>query len=270
MKKHLLAIFFLCLFCSSAFGQIKLKTYSKKIEGGFEFFADNDEYCPVSVKVDFTLNNMKSSNGNHETFVIPARSKGVLISKITFIKRARYGFSSKINYNYGNHLVAKHNDDYVYNLPFAKDEKFRVSQGYLGKRTHKNENALDFSMPIGTNIYAARDGKVIKVVDTNVKTCDKIECAKYNNSVLVYHKDGTFSNYLHINTNSAKVKAGDIIEKGQLIAESGNIGWSSGPHLHFVVFNQQLKERKTLKTKFKVKEEAVFLKEKEKYKRTYD
>lgn len=272
MKIHLLITFVICLFCSSIFSQIKLKTYSKKIEGGFEFFADNDEYCPVSVKVDFTLNNMKSSNGNHETFVIPARSKGVLISKITFIKRARYGFSSKTNYNYGNHLVAKHNDEYVYNLPFAKDEKFKVSQGYLGKRTHKNENALDFSMPIGTNIYAAREGKVVRVVDTNVKTCNKIECAKYNNSILVYHKDGTFSSYVHIDTNSAKVKVGDTIAKGQLIAESGNIGWSSGPHLHFVVFNQQLKERKTVKTKFKVDDgkTVTFLKEKEKYKRTYN
>ncbi len=47
MKKYLIIAFILCLTCASTFSQIKLKTYSKKIEKGYEFLADNDEYCPV-------------------------------------------------------------------------------------------------------------------------------------------------------------------------------------------------------------------------------
>ncbi len=215
---------------------------------------------------------MSSSNGNHKIFVIPARTKGYVISTLKLIKNGRYGYKSKNRSNYGNHLEETQDRSYIYNLPFAKGKTFKISQGYNGQRTHQNQKALDFSMPIGTDIYAAREGVVIKVVDTNTKTCYEKECAKFNNFILIYHKDGTFSNYAHINTNSALVKPGDKVEKGQLIAKSGNIGWSSGPHLHFVVFNQKMGKRETLKTKFKINEggEPVFLKEKGTYLINYD
>lgn len=248
----LVSVFFsqLCL------SQIKLKTYANKIEKGYEFLADNDEFCPVSVKVDFTLKNMKSSKGNHKVFVIPARTKGFLISKLTNVKRGRYGYSYKTKFNFGNYLKSSYDSTYVYDLPFKKGKIIKISQGYFGERTHKNERALDFSMPIGTDVYAARDGVVVKMVDNNTKTCYKKECAKFNNVILIYHVDGTFSSYAHIDTNSAKVKVGDKVEKGQLIAKSGNIGWSSGPHLHFIVYNQRMGRKETIETKFRIYEDG--------------
>lgn len=272
MKKVVLIVLSFCFFYSSSYGQINLKTYSQKTEKGYDFLADNDEYCPVSVKVDFTLNNMKSSEGNNKVFVIPARSKGVLISKLTYIKRARYGYNSKIKYNYGDHFKTDFDESQTYDLPFPKDEYFYVHQGYNGDFSHQNKNSLDFTMPINTNIYAVKKGVVVKVVDENSKNCPTKECLKYNNVLMLYHVDGTFSEYAHINTNGARVKVGDTVKKGQLIAKSGNVGFSTGPHLHFTLFYQQIKTRKTLKTKFKIDDgtKAVYLKEKEKYKRTYD
>ena len=273
IKKTTVRILFLwCLFNMNLYGQIKLKTYSNKIEKGFEFLADNGEYCPVSVKVNLELNNLSSSEGNNKVFVIPPRTKNYLITKLLLIKPGRYGYKSKTKFNYGNSLKEQYDEEYVYHLPYKNKSEFTLSQGYHGTRTHQAKNALDFSMPIGTDVHAAREGIVIKVVETNNKTCDKKECAKYNNSILIYHPDGTFSSYLHINTNEALVAVGEKIMKGQVIAKSGNIGWSSGPHLHLEVFKQKIEKRVTLKTKFKINEgsEAVFLKEKEKYFRNYN
>jgi murein DD-endopeptidase MepM/ murein hydrolase activator NlpD len=127
-------------------------------------------------------------------------------------------------------------------------------------------------MPIVTPIYAAREGVVVNVVEKNTITCYQKECAKYNNSILIYHVDGTFSNYLHIDTNGVIVEVGETVARGQLIAKSGNIGWSSGAHLHFEVFKQNMGKRITLKTKFKINEEseAIYLVEKEKYFRNYN
>ena len=48
----------------------------------------------------------------------------------------------------------------------VKDNRI-ISQGYNGARTHKDINALDFSMSVGTNIYAIRGGTVIKVIENN-------------------------------------------------------------------------------------------------------
>lgn len=265
-------ILLLCLVTSSLYGQIKLKTYSEKIEKGFKFLADNNEYCPVSVKVDLVLNNMSSSKGNHKIFVIPPRVKNYLITKLKMRNPGRYSYRTSTRFNFGNSLKEAYDKDYVYNLPYKNKSAFKLHQGYNGRSTHQNKNALDFSMPIGTPIHAAWEGEVVRVVEKNTLTCYQKECAKYNNLILIYHADGTFSNYLHIDTNGAIVEVGETVAKGQLIAKSGNIGWSSGPHLHFEVFQQNIGKRTTLKTKFKINEasEAIYLKEKEKYTRNYN
>lgn len=254
MKNIIIA--FVTLISIKSFSQLKFKTFNEKIKGGYQVFADNDEYCPVSVKVNFTLNNMKSTKGNYKVFVIPPRSKRVFITELKVVKKGKYGFSYKTNYNYGNPL-AKVDTSYVYNLPFAAKKSFTISQGYFGKRTHQGERSLDFKLPIGTDIYASREGIIVKVVDNNTKTCYKKECAKFNNEIIIYHKDGSFSNYSHINTNSAQIEIGNKVSKGQLIAKSGNIGYSSGAHLHFCVYTSQLNKRKFYETKFKIYEDGV-------------
>ena len=51
----------------------------------------------------------------------------------------------------------------------------------------------------------------------------------------ILHDDGTFALYAHLNWNSIRVNPGDRVQAGQYIADSGNTGFSSGPHLHFAV-----------------------------------
>ncbi|WP_218599604.1 M23 family metallopeptidase [Polaribacter sp. NJDZ03] len=283
MNKYL--FIFILLISYNSFSQLNFKTYFKKAENGFELLADNNEYCPVSVEVDLELVNLSTSNGNFKTYVIPARTTGFIITNLKAIKAGGYKYNSKTKYNYGDFakkeidtIAVKQQDtvaveEYIYNLPFKKGKKFKVSQGYNGTITHQKKNALDFLMPIGTDIYAAREGVVIKVVDHNTKTCVTKGCLEFNNYILIYHLDGTFSDYVHIDTNSASVKPGDKVAKGQLIAKSGNIGWSTGPHLHFEVFKQEIIKRETLKTKFKINdgtEAPVYLEEKVKYQRKYE
>ena len=48
-----------------------------------------------------------------------------------------------------------HNDDYVYRLPYSSGSSFSVGQGYFGSFSHEGKYAIDWTMPIGTPIYAA-------------------------------------------------------------------------------------------------------------------
>ena len=51
----------------------------------------------------------------------------------------------------------------------------------------------------------------------------------------ILHDDGTYAVYAHLNWNSIRVTPGDRVAAGEYIADSGNTGFSSGPHLHFAV-----------------------------------
>lgn len=117
-----------------------------------------------------------------------------------------------------------------YLLPFSYGEDRYVIQGYNGPFGH-NGYELDFVMPVGTPVLAARAGVVISVVDTQNGNCP-ISKDCLNNFVYIDHQDGTLAAYLHIKQDGACVYAGQIVNQGDVIALSGNVGISVLPHLH--------------------------------------
>jgi len=143
-------------------------------------------------------------------------------------------------------------EDYIYDLPYAKGKMFAVVQGYNGGYSHKNQNALDFEMPEGTEVLAAREGVVILLKQDSNTGCDNEACAKDANFIIILHSDGTMASYVHLQFNSLNVKKGDKVKKGQVIALSGNTGWSTGPHLHFNCSVLNPKKYRSLKTLFRI------------------
>ena len=82
---------------------------------------------------------------------------------------------------------------------------------------------LDFPADPGTTILAAAGGVVMSA---GVHP-------QYGNLVEVDHGNGLVTRYAH--TSKMLVKQGDIVKRGQKIAEVGTTGRSTGPHLHFEV-----------------------------------
>ncbi|GAA0713668.1 hypothetical protein GCM10009430_05720 [Aquimarina litoralis] len=252
--------------------QEKFTPSYERITNGYKIIADNPNVYPITVQFEFKLKNLKPTTGKQDTFVVPANSKNYEITQLLCIKKGKsYTFSYSTRYQQGDHFLTKYDKEFAYHLPFSKDETHILYQGYDGDFSHQKKNALDFTMEIGTKIMAARGGTVVKVIDSNDKTCPKPKCMEYNNYIRIFHADGTFAEYLHIKKDGAVVKVGDRIEKGQLIAFSGNVGFSTGPHLHFEVYFQRLGERESLKTKFVVATEDAIeeLVEKKEYTRKF-
>ncbi len=86
-----------------------------------------------------------------------------------------------------------------------------------------NHKGLDIGVPEGTEIVATIPGTV-----TRAGTVDGFGYAVY-----IDHGNDMVSKYGHIRADGIKVKVGDKISQGQVIALSGNTGISTGPHLHF-------------------------------------
>ncbi len=141
-----------------------------------------------------------------------------------------------------------------YILPFEVGKQFLCNQSYCPPDPawgHHNWFALDFQMPIGTNIIASRAGQVLHVEER--WTDGNLGLANY---VYVQHADGTVAEYYHLTQNGVLVNVGDNVQKGQVIALSGNTGPSNGPHLHFVLYRSsyaysQYQRQYTLPVNFK-------------------
>lgn len=122
-------------------------------------------------------------------------------------------------------------------LPFEKGKRVSVSQGHHGRTSHKGDAhyAVDFPVPEGTTITAARSGIVVGIKSDSSKGCGDDSCSDQANYVYIDHGDGTTARYFHLKYDGVRVKVGQQVCRGQAIGLSGNTGFSTGPHLHLEI-----------------------------------
>ena len=125
-----------------------------------------------------------------------------------------------------------------YASPLPAGTKFTLDQGFGGEFSHdgpENYYALDFGVPEGTPVLAARAGVVLQVEeDFRAHGLDP-RFGDRANYVRVLHEDGSIAVYAHLAPASMLRRPGDRVVVGQLVGRSGNTGMSSAPHLHFSV-----------------------------------
>ena len=154
-----------------------------------------------------------------------------------------------------------------YTVPFKK-RPIHIGQGFKGPthRVWKEDKedlvySIDFLLPVGTPILAARSGKITRINTRNGKNYKgkdpkKGELAhrKWMNEIEILHGDGSYASYCHLKNAKPAVRPNQRVEQGQLIGFSGNTGWSSKPHLDFTVFRKNFKGYKIKSIKFKFKD----------------
>ena len=136
-------------------------------------------------------------------------------------------------------MHVRHDDETRYRLPFQKGETYRVSQGYEGRWSHRGQDryAVDFAMPEGTTVCAAREGVVVDLKESSKTGGPDKKYKDEDNYVSIAHADGTIAEYHHLKHDGVLVEIGDAVTVGQAIALSGNTGYSTLPHLHFGVYS---------------------------------
>ena len=118
----------------------------------------------------------------------------------------------------------------------------RISSPY-GWRLHpiekvrKHHNGVDYASAVGTPVYAIARGRVMFAGPSRIKQANG-EPGGGGYIIKIRHKvrgEWITSAYMHLKKGSLQVKKGERVLEGQQIAESGNTGASTGPHLHFEI-----------------------------------
>ncbi|NGQ95682.1 peptidoglycan DD-metalloendopeptidase family protein [Brevibacillus sp. SYP-B805] len=112
---------------------------------------------------------------------------------------------------------------------------FRFTSGF-GMRTDPftgksaGHNGVDMAAPRGTPIHAAADGIVIFAGYSR----------GFGNTVMIKHNEEITTLYGHIREGGIKVHVGQAVKQGDVIAEVGSTGRSTGNHLHFTVYRNNV------------------------------
>ena len=213
-----------------------------------ELVAENDGPSPITVYVTLSGENYASDRPWPLTTVVPPNTALPLGRVFAADKTAGgYNFLFRYSHHFGR-LDAVHDGAAVYRLPFQDGQTYAVTQAYGGKLTSHNnrENlyAVDFAMPVGTPIVAARAGVVIDATLRHQEGGYDVRFLDKANTVAIAHEDGTVAEYAHLSFGSPFVRVGQRVAAGDLIGYSGNTGYSSGPHLHFIVSRPSVAEGK--------------------------
>jgi|EndMetStandDraft_6_1072998.scaffolds.fasta_scaffold00242_4 peptidase M23-like protein len=125
-------------------------------------------------------------------------------------------------------------------------ERFAIDYVQLlgDNRLFNGDKTKSESYPgFGAEIHAVADGPVVGVLDGLAeqipgKSPIGLPLEQYaGNHIVQDLGDGNFALYAHLKTGSVKVKVGDRLSSGQVIALLGNTGNTDGPHLHFHVMS---------------------------------
>lgn len=213
-----------------------VKLRLEKTPSRYQAWADNPLPGPVQVELSFIQQRGLVASPRLPTRkLVPANGSVLVSSLIVADPLAGGDFQLKLEAQPGDPQAKPLG--VVYRLPFAAP--IRVDQGPGGHFSHddaQNFDAIDFALPEGTPVLAARDGMVMQVEgDFDKAGLDKETFGGRSNFIRILHGDGTMALYAHLEPEGVLVRAGQSVTAGQRIGLSGNTGFSTAPHLHFVV-----------------------------------
>jgi murein DD-endopeptidase MepM/ murein hydrolase activator NlpD len=249
----LLSLLALLPITASAGEQKLIKITTQKQDSRTEFVIENLQHADVTVTLEIELKNLTASETLPYTATLSPRTKTTVFSVTPTNPSEDSSWSYTYYATWGN-LTAEHDDKYIYHLPYPAGQTYPVSQGFHGKYSHTGGDcySIDFKMPEGTPVHAAREGVVVGVKDDSDTGGSSKKYEWDANYILIRHSDGTLGHYVHLKKNGCRVKIGQEVKTGEWIGLSGNTGHSTGPHLHFAVFKAESgKQRQTVPIKYR-------------------
>ncbi len=215
ISKSMIKYIFFIILLTIALIIVYLSIYIPKIHNYIELEKKYDMFASERLEVLELTRKLKRINQMDELVRKSLGSNLNLdkkIRKIDSLDTRIFEFQSKISY--------------VDNIPSLAPIQGFVTQrlGEKGVFIRRGHHGIDIVAKEGEPVFASASGVVLFSEWTY----------KYGNLIILYHRDGYFTHYAHNKQNFKN--ALDIVDRGDVIAQVGDTGSSTGPHLHFEIW----------------------------------
>lgn len=234
-----LSLFLFIIFFSNqvAFSQITMETEYTD-DGNIELYATNIDRVPYTVLIDVTAHNN----------LLPIGASGLVIarpgrSKVTTLKRRTEGQSTSISYTYSfikGDYFGKSRSEPVYLIPLPKGTMATgIRMTHIQNRLQPKEENTDyvgisFTFDLPTEILAPRKGVVSAISMVQYDEQQNLDFDRSENYIELFHEDGSLTKIMVLRPGSEKVKVGQEVFPGEVLAESAGEEYNSGLHVRLV------------------------------------
>lgn len=248
-----LAILVLILFSVSTatFSQITVDS-DRDSEGNVQFYAINSTPIPYSVMLDFyQLQNLSTSGGSIVTAIaVPGRSRIATLK--TTVAGQGTGYNYRFSFGKGN-IYGKNKNEPVYLIPVSEGtEVVAMQMTHLENRLEPEKSndeyvGVSFRFEEPVEIVAPRKGVVAEIRMEESGTKENLDYNRNDNHIELYHEDGTITRLTILKPGSERVKVGQLVFPGEVLAESAGENYINGAHVRMI----NLKTEKGEDNKFK-------------------
>ena len=217
----------LMAYLSAKYGSFKLEQVAGEIEDLFAAMYEFKVEIKEEIRDIVDITQIDPETGEHPIIQEWKKICYVTLEKIELEAVVEGRMSADEKERYNNYILSSGGQQ-VYGPVMKEDWTNLISSDY-GERIHPItgertfHNGIDIAIPTGTPLYSAVKGTVI--------------LAQYSESAGNYMKVQTESGWTvtFMHMDSLAVQAGQQVEKGDFVGNSGNTGRSTGPHLHLEV-----------------------------------
>lgn len=169
-------------------------------------------------------------DGASSTFAVVKKGVGKGVAGVKSLTSGKLGSTRKTNrtkaYEIASRFPQSQFPNTILSKPVASGTLtsgfgFRLSPA--GIPVPKGHKGVDYSAPVGTEIYAAGSGVIVK----------KYTSSSFGKTIKIEHENGFTTLYAHMHSFADGITEGMSVGKGTKIGEVGSTGRSTGPHLHF-------------------------------------